>query len=148
MRIENRKAKHEYFIEDSMEVGIVLQGWEIKAIRAGRMNIAEAYVRIIQGRPQLIGATITALPQASSHVETDPTRTRALLMHTHEIDKYMGKVDRAGYTLVPLNVHFSKGRAKMDIGLAKGKQMHDKRQSEKEADSRREAAKAMKSVAR
>lgn len=148
MKIENRKARHEYFIEDTLEVGMRLQGWEIKAIRAGRVQIAEAYVRIINGRPQLIGATITPLPQASTHMQCDPTRTRELLMHEHEIDKYRGKVERAGFTLVPLNIHFSKGRAKMDIGLAKGKQMHDKRQTLKEADGKREAAQAMKACAR
>ena len=144
MRIENRKARHDYVIEDQIEAGIKLQGWEIKAIRAGKMSIAESYVRIINGAPVLLGATITPLLNASTHVSVDSTRTRTLLMHASEINRLIGKVQKAGYTLVPLNIHFVKGMAKLDIGVAKGKQAHDKRQAEKEKDATREVARSLK----
>ena len=140
----NKKAFHEYFIEEKYEAGIALQGWEVKAIRAGRMNIKEAYVIIRNGEIFLIGMHITPLATASTHVNPDPTRTRKLLLHDQEIMKLIGKVERAGYTLVPLDLHYTRGRIKLEVGLAKGKKQHDKRGDEQEKDSKREAQRAMK----
>ena len=140
----NKKAFHDYFIEEKFEAGIVLQGWEVKAIRAGRMNIKESYVIIKSGEIYLIGMHITPLATASTHVVADPTRTRKLLLHNREIMKLIGKVERAGYTLVPIDLHFTRGRIKLEIGLAKGKKLHDKRQDEHEKDWKREAQRAMK----
>ena len=135
---ENRKAFHDYFIEDKYEAGIVLEGWEVKAIRASRVQIKEAYVVIQRGEIYLIGCHITPLGSASTHVRPDTIRTRKLLLHAEEIYKLIGKVERAGYTLVPLDLHFKGGRIKVQIGLAKGKKQHDKRESEKERDWERE----------
>ncbi len=140
----NKKAFHDYFIEEKFEAGIALQGWEVKAIRAGRMNIKESYVIIRNGEIFLIGMHITALPTASTHVNPDPTRTRKLLLHDHQIMKLIGKVERAGYALVPLDLHYTRGRIKLEVGLAKGKKQHDKRGDEQEKDSKREAQRAMK----
>jgi SsrA-binding protein len=140
----NKKAFHDYFIEEKFEAGIVLQGWEVKAIRAGRMNIKESYVIIKGGEIFLIGMHITPLATASTHVVADPTRTRKLLLHDREIMKLIGKVERAGYALVPIDLHFTRGRIKLEIGLAKGKKLHDKRQDEHEKDWKREAQRAMK----
>ena len=140
----NKKAFHDYFIEDKFEAGMALQGWEVKAIRAGRMNIKESYVIIRNGEIYLIGMHITPLSTASTHVSTDPTRTRKLLLHANEISKLIGKVERAGYALVPIDLHFVRGRIKLEIGLAKGKKQHDKRADELDKDSRREAQRAMK----
>ena len=140
----NKKAFHDFFIEEKFEAGIVLQGWEVKAIRAGRMNIKESYVIIRNGEIFLIGMHITPLPTASTHVNPDPTRTRKLLLHDSEIMKLIGKVERAGYTLVPLDLHYTRGRIKLEVGLAKGKKQHDKRGDEQEKDSKREAQRAMK----
>ncbi len=140
----NKKAFHDYSVEEKYEAGIALQGWEVKAIRAGRMNIKESYVIIRNGELFLIGMHITALPTASTHVNPDPTRTRKLLLHDHEIMKLIGKVERAGYALVPLDLHYTRGRIKLEIGLAKGKKQHDKRGDEQEKDSKREAQRAMK----
>ena len=140
----NKKALHDYFIEDRYEAGIVLEGWEVKAIRAGRMNIKESYVVIKNGEIFLIGMHITPLPTASTHVSHDPTRTRKLLLHANQIGKLIGKVERAGYTLIPLDLHFQRGRIKLEVGLAKGKKQHDKRSDEQEKDSKREAQRAMK----
>jgi len=140
----NKKAIHEYFIEEKYEAGIALQGWEVKAIRAGRMNIKESYVIIKSGEIFLIGMHITPLPTASSHNPHDPTRTRKLLLHANEIGKLIGKVERAGYALIPLDLHYSRGRIKLEIGLAKGKKQHDKRADELEKDHKREAQRAMK----
>ena len=140
----NKKAFHEYFVEEQHEAGIALQGWEVKAIRAGRMNIKEAYVIIKNGELYLIGMHITPLPTASTHVPTDPTRTRKLLLHSAEIMKLIGKVERAGYTLIPLDLHYTRGRIKLDVGLAKGKKQHDKRSDEAEREWKREAERAMK----
>ncbi|HQU80746.1 MAG TPA: SsrA-binding protein SmpB [Azonexus sp.] len=140
----NKKAFHEYFVEEKYEAGIALQGWEVKAIRAGRMNIKEAYVIIRNGEIFLIGMHITPLPTASTHVNPDPTRTRKLLLHDQEIMKLIGKVERAGYTLVPLDLHYTRGRIKLEVGLAKGKKQHDKRSDEQEKDAKREAQRAMK----
>jgi len=140
----NKKAFHDYFIEERHEAGIALEGWEVKAIRAGRMNIKESYVIIKGGELFLIGMHITPLLTASTHVSPDPTRTRKLLLHEREIMKLIGKVERAGHALVPLDLHFSRGRIKLEIGLAKGKKQYDKRADELEKDSKREAQRAMK----
>ncbi|MBI5860901.1 MAG: SsrA-binding protein SmpB [Gallionella sp.] len=141
---DNKKAFHDYFIEERYEAGLVLEGWEVKAIRAGRAQIKEAYVVIKNGEVFLIGAHITALLSASTHVQPDPVRTRKLLLNAHEIEKLIGKVERAGYALVPLDLHYSKGRVKLSIGLAKGKKQHDKRDAEKERDWVREKARVMR----
>ena len=141
---DNRKAFHDYFIEDKYEAGIALEGWEVKAIRDGRVQIKEAYVTIRDNELYLFGAHISALPTASTHIHPQAVRTRKLLLHRAEIDKLIGKVERAGYTLVPLNLHFKGGRIKCEIGLAKGKKQHDKRASEKDRDASREVAQAMK----
>ncbi|HKB60249.1 MAG TPA: SsrA-binding protein SmpB [Gallionellaceae bacterium] len=142
--IQNKKAFHDYFIEDRYEAGLVLEGWEVKAIRAGRANLKEAYVTVKDGALYLFGSHISPLASASTHVVPDPTRTRKLLLHALEIDKLIGKVQRAGYTLMPLDLHFKNGRIKLNIGLARGKKQHDKRASEKERDAQREAQAAMK----
>lgn len=140
----NKKAFHDYFIEEKLEAGIALEGWEVKAIRAGRVNIKESYVVIKHGEIYLIGMHLTPLPAASTHVQPDPTRTRKLLLHSHEIDKLIGKVERAGYTLVPLDLHYTRGRVKAEIGLAKGKKQHDKRDAAQEQDWKRQQARLMK----
>ncbi|HJV03198.1 MAG TPA: SsrA-binding protein SmpB [Burkholderiaceae bacterium] len=141
---DNRKAFHDYFIEDRYEAGIVLEGWEVKAIRDSRVQIKEAYVTIKGDELFLFGAHISALPTASTHIHPEAVRTRKLLLHRQEMDKLIGKVERAGYTLVPLNLHYKGGRVKCEIGLAKGKKMHDKRAAEKDRDGKREVASAMK----
>jgi len=141
---DNRKAFHDYFIEDRYEAGIALEGWEVKAIRDARVQIKEAYVTIRDNELYLFGAHISALPTASTHIHPQAVRTRKLLLHRQEIDKLIGKVERAGYTLVPLNLHFKGGRVKCEIGLAKGKKQHDKRASEKDRDASREVKSAMK----
>ncbi|PKO83582.1 MAG: SsrA-binding protein [Betaproteobacteria bacterium HGW-Betaproteobacteria-11] len=141
---DNKKAFHDYFIEDRFEAGLVLEGWEVKAIRAGRVQIKEAYVVVKNAEVFLIGAHINPLLSASTHVHPDPVRTRKLLLHASEIEKLIGKVVRAGYALVPLDLHYSKGRVKLSIGLAKGKKQHDKREAEKERDWVREKARAMR----
>jgi SsrA-binding protein len=135
---QNKKAFHDYFIEEKYEAGIVLDGWEVKAIRAGRTQLKEAYVIIRGGELYLLGCHISPLPTASTHVNPDPVRTRKLLLHAEEISKLIGKVERAGFTLVPLDMHFVRGRIKLEIGLAKGKKQHDKRETEKEKDWQRE----------
>ncbi len=142
--IQNKKAFHDYFIEDRYEAGLALEGWEVKSIRAGRVQIKEAYVTAKDGALYLFGAHISPLPTASTHIHPDPLRTRKLLLHAAEIDKLAGKVQRAGYTLMPLNMHFKGGRVKLEIGLAKGKKLHDKRATEREKDASREAQQAMK----
>lgn len=145
--IENRKAHHDFFIEERYETGLVLEGWEVKAIRAGRANIREAYV-IVRGEELFIlGMHITPLASASTHIRAEPTRTRKLLLHGKEIARLIGKVERAGFTLVPLDLHFSKGRVKAQIGLAKGKKLYDKREDEKKRDWDREKAKLMRQQA-
>lgn len=145
--IENRKAFHDFFIEERHEAGIILEGWEVKAIRAGRSNIKEAYVIVRNEELFLFGMHISPLPSASTHVHADPVRTRKLLMHKKEISRLIGKVERAGYTLVPLNLHFLKGRIKLEIGLAKGKKQHDKREDEKKKDWDREKQRLMRDKA-
>ena len=145
--VANKKAFHDYFIEEKFEAGIALQGWEVKAIRAGRANIKESYVVIRSGEVFVFGMHITPLPEASTHVNPDPIRTRKLLLHAKQIDKLIGQVERAGYTLMPLDLHFQRGRIKLEIGLAKGKKQHDKRESEKERDWDREKARLMRAKA-
>ena len=136
--IQNKKAYHDYFVEDKYEAGIVLEGWEVKAIRDNRVNIKEAYVIIQKGEIYLLGCHITPLGSASTHINPDNIRARKLLLNHDEIAKLIGKVERSGFTLVPLGMHFSKGKIKCEIGLAKGKKQYDKRQAEKEKDWNRE----------
>ena len=136
--VENRKASHDYFIEERYEAGLELQGWEVKAIRAGRAQLKEAYVIVNNEEIFLIGAHISPLSAASTHVQADPVRTRKLLLHGEEIRRLIGKVDRAGYTLVPLDLHYVRGRVKINVGLAKGKKQHDKRAAEREKEWKRE----------
>jgi SsrA-binding protein len=136
--VQNKKAYHDYFIEERFEAGIVLEGWEAKAIRAGRVQIKEAYVIVSNGEIFLIGSHITPLETASTHVQPDPTRTRKLLLNASEISKLIGAVERAGYTLVPVDMHYTRGRIKVEIGLAKGKKQHDKRAAERDREWQRE----------
>jgi len=136
--IQNKKAFHDYFVEERFEAGIALEGWEVKAIRAGRAQIKEAYVIVHSGELFLFGCHISPLATASTHITPDPTRTRKLLLHASEIDKLIGSVERAGHTVVPLDLHYKNGRIKLDIGLAKGKKQHDKREAEKDREWRRE----------
>lgn len=130
----NKKAFHDFFIEDRIEAGLVLEGWEVKAIRAARVQLKESYIYWKKDAFYLVGCHITALPTASTHIKPDAVRPRKLLLKQSEINKLIGKTERAGYTIVPLDLHFSRGKIKMEIGLAKGKKQHDKRQSMKEAD--------------
>jgi SsrA-binding protein len=141
---ENRKARFEYFIEERFEAGLVLQGWEVKSMRAGRAQLAEAYVFVRNEEAFLTGAHITPLKTASTHVTTDPTRTRKLLLNKHELSRLVGAVERKGFTLVPLDLHWKNGRAKLEVGLAKGKKQHDKRATEKDRDWQRDKARVMR----
>jgi SsrA-binding protein len=141
---ENRKARHEFFIEERFEAGLVLNGWEVKSLRAGRVQIAESYVVVSHGEVFLVGAHITPLLSASTHVITNPVRQRKLLLNRAEIDRLVGAVERAGYTLVPLELYWKSGRAKLRIGLAKGKKQHDKRASEKDRDWQRDKARLLR----
>ncbi len=136
--VENRKAYHDYFIEERFEAGLALEGWEVKSIRAGRANLKEAYVIVKGGEILLIGAHFSALSTASTHIHTDPVRTRKLLLHRAEISRLVGQVERAGYTLMPLDLHFSKGRIKLSVGLAKGKKQYDKRATIRDREWNRE----------
>ncbi len=142
--IDNRKAYHDYFIEEKFEAGLVLEGWEVKSIRAGRVQIKESYVILKNGEFWLLGSHISPLATASTHIHPDNTRTRKLLLKQAEINKLIGKVERAGYTVVPLDMHFVRGRIKLEIGLAKGKKMHDKRDAEKDREWAREKQRIMK----
>ncbi len=144
--VQNKKAFHDYFIEERFEAGIALEGWEVKAVRAGRAQVKEAYVMIRNSEMFLIGCHISPLPTASTHVQPDPTRTRKLLLHAAEIKKLIGSVERAGYTLVPLDLHFTRGRIKLEIGLAKGKKQHDKREAEKQREWAREKQRLIKAT--
>jgi len=141
---ENRKARHEYFIEERYEAGLSLMGWEVKSLRAGRAQLAEAYVFLRGGEAFLFGAHLSPLSSASSHVVADPTRTRKLLLNRAELDRLIGAVERSGYTLVPLELYWKNGRAKLRIGLAKGKKQHDKRATEKDRDWQRDKARLMR----
>ena len=136
--VENRKAFHDYFIEERFEAGLALEGWEVKAVRAGRAHLAEAYVVVKNGELLLLGSHIAPLTTASTHVRADPTRTRKLLMHREEINRLVGKVERAGYTLTPINLHYKNGRIKLEVGLAKGKKQHDKRATLRDREWNRE----------
>ena len=146
--VQNKKAFHDYFIEEQYEAGLVLEGWEVKAIRAGRSALKEAYVIIRSGELFLIGAHITALPSASTHVSPDPVRTRKLLMKEGEISRLIGKVERAGFALVPLDLHYTRGRIKLQIGLAKGKKQFDKRATQRDREWEREKQRVIKDVNR
>lgn len=141
---ENRRARHDYFIEEQYEAGLALEGWEVKSLRAGRVQLQESYVLIKDGEAWLFGAHISPLPTASTHIHPDATRTRKLLLHRRELDKLIGAVERRGYTLAPLILYWSRGRAKLKIGLAKGKKEFDKRATEKERDWQREKQRIMK----
>lgn len=145
---QNKKALHDYFIEERFEAGLVLEGWEVKAIRGGRAQLKEGYIVIRSAELFLIGAHITPMPQASTHVKPDPVRTRKLLLHEAEIAKLIGKVERAGYTLVPLDLHYKGGRVKCEIGLAKGKKQYDKREAEREREWQREKQRVLKTDTR
>lgn len=140
----NRKARHDYFIEADYECGLSLEGWEVKSLRAGKAQLTESYVHLRNGEAWLLGAHITPLNTASTHIHPDPTRTRKLLMHRHELDALVGDVERKGYTLVPLSLFWSKGKAKLGIGLAKGKKQHDKRATEKDRDWQRQKSRVLK----
>lgn len=141
---DNKKVFHDYFVEERFEAGLVLEGWEVKSIRAGRVQLKEAYVIVKDGEVWLLGCHISPLTTASTHVKPDPVRTRKLLLHDREIARLIGKVERAGFALVPIDMHFSKGRVKLEIGLAKGKKQYDKRESEKQKDWDREKARLMR----
>ena len=143
--VENRNASHDYFIEERYEAGLALQGWEVKAIRAGRANIAEGYVMVRNQEIFLIGADISPLTSASTHVVADPGRTRKLLLNAEEIRRLIGKVEQRGYTLVPLNLHYSKGRIKLEIGLGRGKLDRDKRADKREKEWNREKQRLLRS---
>jgi SsrA-binding protein len=140
----NRKARYDYFIEETFETGITLQGWEVKSIRSGRVNVAESYVVIRRGEIWLLGAHISPLDSASTHIEPDPIRTRKLLLHQKEIEKLIGRVERRGYTLVPLTMYWKKHLVKLKIALGKGKQQRDKRATIKEREWKREQAQSLK----
>jgi SsrA-binding protein len=142
--VQNKKAQHDYFIEDRYEAGLVLEGWEVKSIRAGRAQLNEAYVVIRQGELYLLNGHISPLPTASTHITPDPTRTRKLLLKAEEIRKLIGKVERAGYALVPLDLHYSKGRIKLEVGLAKGKRQFEKRADQQDKDWKREQNRLLK----
>nr|WP_298725871.1 SsrA-binding protein SmpB [uncultured Steroidobacter sp.] len=141
---ENRQARHEYFIEETYEAGMALQGWEVKSLRAGRVQLKEAYVFLKNAEAFVFGAHISALPTASTHVIPDPIRTRKLLLNRAELNRLVGAVERKGYTLVPLEMYWKAGRAKLRIGLAKGKKEHDKRATSKDRDWQREKSRLMK----
>ena len=140
----NKKARHDYFIEEDFEAGLVLEGWEVKSLRAGKVQIRDSHVFIKNGEAWMSACTITPLPTASTHIHPEPTRIRKLLLHKKELDKLVGAVERKGYTIVPLSMYWIRGRAKIKIGLAKGKQKHDKRASEKERDWNREKQRVLK----
>jgi SsrA-binding protein len=141
---DNKKAFHDYFIEEKFEAGLALEGWEVKAIRAGRVQLKEAYVVLKSAEVFIIGMHVSPLPTASTHIHPDPTRTRKLLLHQSEIRKLIGSVERAGYALIPLDLHYTKGRIKLTIGLAKGKKQYDKRDTEKKRDWEREKQRLMR----
>ncbi|MDH5231015.1 MAG: SsrA-binding protein SmpB [Gammaproteobacteria bacterium] len=134
----NKRARHDYFIEDTLEAGLVLQGWEVKSLRAGRVQINEAYIMLKDGEAYLFGAHVTPLQTASTHINPDPLRSRKLLLHSKEVDRLFGAVERKGYTIVPLKLYWKNSMAKIEIGLAKGKKLYDKRATEKERDWQRQ----------
>ena len=140
----NRRARHDYFIDDSFEAGMALEGWEAKSLRAGRAQLAEAYVQIRNGEAWLTGAHFSPLTSTSTHRSADPARPRKLLLHRRELDRLAGQVERKGYALVPLDLHWSKGRAKLEVGLARGKRQHDKRAATKQRDWQRQRERILK----
>ncbi len=142
----NRKARFDYFIEDTFEAGLVLEGWEVKSLRAGKAQLTETYVHVRGGEAWVIGMHLTPLATASTHVRPDPTRTRKLLLNKREIDHLTGLVERRGYTLVALELYWKSGRVKLKLGLAKGKKQHDKRSTEKDRDWARDKARILKST--
>jgi SsrA-binding protein len=142
--VANRRARHDYFIEDRVEAGLSLLGWEVKSLREGRAQLAESYVTIRNGEAFLVGAHFSPLLSASTHVQADPTRSRKLLLHRGELDRLIGAVERKGYALVPLDLHWRKGRAKLEVGLARGKKQHDKRAASKDRDWARQKERILK----
>ena len=144
----NRKARFDYFIEERLEAGLALMGWEVKSLRAGKVQITEGYVSVKGGEAWLHGAHISPLLSASTHIDTTPTRTRKLLLKRNEIDHLVGAVERRGYTLVPLELYWKEGRAKLEIGLSKGKKQHDKRATDKDRDWQRDKGRIMKAMRR
>ena len=140
----NRRARHDYFIEDRFEAGLALEGWEVKSLRAGNAQLTEAYVNLKQGEAWLVGAHFSPLKTTSTHITAVPARARKLLMHRHELDRLTGAVERKGYTLIPLDLHWHKGRAKLSIGLGKGKKQHDKRSDRKDRDWQRQKERILK----
>ena len=142
--VDNRKATDDYFIEDRFEAGLVLEGWEVKAIRAGHVQIKESYIIVRDGEVFVVGMHISPLPTASTHIHPNSTRTRKLLLRADEIKKLIGKVEQRGYTLVPLNLHYKNGRIKMDFGLGRGKKLHDKRDTARDKDWQREKERLLK----
>ena len=143
--VVNKKARHDYFIEDRYEAGIELQGWEVKSLRAGRVQLVDSYVIIKNNQAFLLGALITPLPTVSTHFEPESRRTRRLLLHREELNKLIGAVERKGYTLLALALYWKGGLCKVEVGLAKGKQAHDKRDSERDRDWQRERSRLLKS---
>jgi SsrA-binding protein len=141
---ENRRARHDYFIEERLEAGLALEGWEVKSMRAGKAQLAEAYVYVRNAEAFLIGAHLAPLRTVSTHHTADPVRTRKLLLHRNELDHLVGATERRGYTIVPLELYWKNGRAKLQIGLAKGKKQHDKRAAEKERDWQRDRARLLR----
>jgi len=142
---QNRKAFHDYFIEERYEAGLVLEGWEVKAIRAGRVQLADAYVLVRNGALWLVGAHISPLPTVSTHFVPDPTRSRKLLMHAEEVQRLIGKVEQRGYTLIPLDMHYGKGRIKLAVALGRGKLKHDKRAAERDREWERDKQRLLRS---
>lgn len=142
--VQNRKAHHDYFIEERYEAGLVLEGWEVKSIRAGRAQIADGYVTLKDGEVWLVGAHISPLPTVSTHYVPDPTRSRKLLLHAEELRRLIGKVEQRGFTLIPLDLHFRKGRIKLEIALARGKLRHDKRDAERDREWERDRQRIMR----
>lgn len=142
--VENRKAYHDYFIEERFEAGLVLQGWEVKAIRAGHVQLKESYIIVRDGEIWIVGMHISPLPNISTHVTPDPVRTRKLLLRRDEISKLIGRVEQRGYTMVPLNLHYRRGRIKLEFGLGRGKKKHDKRDAARDKDWQRERERLMK----
>ncbi len=140
----NRKARFDYFIEETFEAGLRLEGWEVKSLREGKAQITETYIHLKDGEAWLIGANITPLLSTSTHIKPDPTRTRKLLLHRRELDRLVGAVERKGYTLVALDLHWTRGNVKLNVGLAKGKKQHDKRVATKERDWERQKARILK----
>lgn len=140
----NKRARHDYFIEDRLEAGLALEGWEVKSLRDGRAQLTESYVNIRNGEAWLVGAHFSPLTTTSTHIQAEPTRSRKLLLHRNELDRLVGAVERKGYALIPLDLHWTKGRVKLEVGLARGKKQHDKRAASKDRDWERQRARILK----